>query len=50
MAYFDDLSLLLRILIFVAFMLVFLYLTYCEGERTTKPEGASSTRRGQSKP
>jgi hypothetical protein len=39
MAYFDNLSLLLRILIFVAFILIFLYLAYCEGEKTTKTEG-----------
>ncbi len=35
-AYFNTLSYVLLALMFVAFSLAFLYLVYCEGEKTTK--------------
>lgn len=45
--YFNLLSLLLRVLIFIAFALVFLYIVYCEGEKTVKSQKEESKKHGE---
>jgi len=45
--YFDMFKILLQVLIFVSFILIFLYLVYCEGRETSKTRSLKGAGEGK---